>query len=131
MTSRTHIPQNSFSLVTIYFVPLHKFSSPYFAPTEMVVGAAAAACCCGHLPLSSRFRYFPVRAVNSREAESTSSESEALRLQKLVQLDEELRRGDDKVALSLARDFLGQPGGLQCFGAARQVLYQYSIGCVC
>ncbi|XP_078165765.1 uncharacterized protein LOC144560440 isoform X1 [Carex rostrata] len=88
----------------------------------MVVAAAAATCYCTHSPFfTSRFRSFTARAVNSRETESAFPENEAFRLRKLAQLDEELRRGDDKAALSLVRDLQGQPGGLQCFGAARQV----------
>lgn len=98
----------------------------------MVIAAAAAATCyCTNSPFfTSRFRSFTVRAVNSSEAETQFRENEALRLRNLAQLDEELRRGDDKAALSLVRDLQGQPGGLQCFGAARQVLYQYCTSCV-
>ncbi|KAJ1700124.1 hypothetical protein LUZ63_008636 [Rhynchospora breviuscula] len=87
----------------------------------MVVGAAAAVVCyCSHSHspfLLTRFRAVNVNAnANGRD---TQSESNWTRLQKLAQLDEELRRGDDKAALSLVRDLQGR--GLHCFGAARQV----------
>lgn len=39
----------------------------------------------------------------------------------LEQVDKELKKGDDRAALSLVKDLQGKPGGLRCFGAARQV----------
>lgn len=39
----------------------------------------------------------------------------------LEKVDEELTKGDEKAALSLVKDLQGKPGGLRCFGAARQV----------
>ncbi|KAJ0079714.1 hypothetical protein Patl1_22716 [Pistacia atlantica] len=36
-------------------------------------------------------------------------------------LDKELSKGDERSALALVKDFQGKPGGLRCFGAARQV----------
>ena len=39
----------------------------------------------------------------------------------LEKVDEELAKGDDKLALLLAKDLQGKPQGLRCFGAARQV----------
>ena len=43
------------------------------------------------------------------------------RWQVLEQVDRELAKGDDRTALSLVKDLQGKPGGLRCFGAARQV----------
>lgn len=39
----------------------------------------------------------------------------------LEQLDKELSKGDDRAALNLVKDLQGKPGGLRCFGAARQI----------
>nr|AAW65809.1 stress regulated protein isoform 1 [Solanum virginianum]AAW65810.1 stress regulated protein isoform 1 [Solanum virginianum] len=39
----------------------------------------------------------------------------------LEQVDKELMKGDERAALSLVKDLRGKPGGLRCFGAARQV----------
>lgn len=36
-------------------------------------------------------------------------------------VDKELARGEERAALSLVKGLQGQPGGLRCFGAARQV----------
>lgn len=43
------------------------------------------------------------------------------RQQTLEQVDKELAKGDERAALSLVKDLQGKPGGLRCFGAARQV----------
>ncbi|KAK7245049.1 hypothetical protein RIF29_39879 [Crotalaria pallida] len=43
------------------------------------------------------------------------------RQQVLEQVDKELTKGDDRAALALVKDSQGKPGGLSCFGAARQV----------
>ncbi|KAK4596135.1 hypothetical protein RGQ29_014260 [Quercus rubra] len=50
-----------------------------------------------------------------------SSEVVVSRGQVLEQVDKELAKGDDKAALSLVKHSQGKPGGLHCFGAARQV----------
>ncbi|KAL0005778.1 hypothetical protein SO802_013339 [Lithocarpus litseifolius] len=50
-----------------------------------------------------------------------SSEVVVSRVQVLEQVDKELAKGDDKAALSIVKHSQGKPGGLQCFGAARQV----------
>jgi hypothetical protein len=50
-----------------------------------------------------------------------SSEVAVSRRQALEQLDKKLAEGDEKAALSHAKDLQGKPGGLQFFGAARQV----------
>lgn len=42
-------------------------------------------------------------------------------MQALERVDEELRRGSERGALSIVRELQGKPGGLRCFGAARQV----------
>ncbi|KAI8027676.1 hypothetical protein LOK49_LG02G02027 [Camellia lanceoleosa] len=49
------------------------------------------------------------------------SEPAGLRWQVLEQVDKELSNGDERIALSLVKDLQGKPGGLRCFGAARQV----------
>ena len=41
----------------------------------------------------------------------------------LEQVDKELTKGDERAALSLVKDLQGKPGGLRCFGAARQVCF--------
>ncbi|KAJ6434347.1 hypothetical protein OIU84_017953 [Salix udensis] len=43
------------------------------------------------------------------------------RQQILEQVDKELSKGDERAALSLVKDLQGKPGGLRCFGAARQI----------
>ncbi|XP_042991864.1 uncharacterized protein LOC122318508 isoform X2 [Carya illinoinensis] len=50
-----------------------------------------------------------------------SSQVGVSRRQALEQLDKKLAEDDDRAALSLAKDLQGKPGGLQCFGGARQV----------
>lgn len=45
----------------------------------------------------------------------------SLRKQVLEKVDEELSGGNDRAALSLIKQSQAQPGGLRCFGAARQV----------
>lgn len=50
-----------------------------------------------------------------------TSEVGHLRLQLLEKVDEELRNGNERRALSLVKDLQGKSGGLRCFGAARQV----------
>uniref|UniRef100_A0A2N9FD39 Peptidase M41 domain-containing protein n=1 Tax=Fagus sylvatica TaxID=28930 RepID=A0A2N9FD39_FAGSY len=50
-----------------------------------------------------------------------SSEVVISRGQVLELVDKELAKGDDKAALSLVKQWQGKPGGLRCFGAARQV----------
>ncbi|XP_078435413.1 stress regulated protein [Wolffia australiana] len=44
-----------------------------------------------------------------------------LRVQVLEKVDEVLRSGDERGALTLVKDLQGKNGGLRCFGAARQV----------
>ncbi|WCJ43202.1 hypothetical protein M5689_023959 [Euphorbia peplus] len=52
---------------------------------------------------------------------SSSSSVGILRQHGLEQVDKELSKGDERSALSLIKDLQGKPGGLRCFGAARQV----------
>lgn len=52
---------------------------------------------------------------------NTASESRVLRKDVLEKLDKELEKGDERAALSIVRVSAGKPGGLRCFGAARQV----------
>lgn len=68
-----------------------------------------------------------------------SSNVEVSRQQVLEKVDRELAKGDDRAALSLVKDLQGKPGGLHCFGSARQVSLvlcplassQYSIFLFC
>lgn len=39
----------------------------------------------------------------------------------LAVVDEELRKGNERAALALVKDLQGKPGGLRCFGTARQI----------
>ncbi|XP_021669591.2 uncharacterized protein LOC110656911 isoform X2 [Hevea brasiliensis] len=64
-------------------------------------------------PLRTRFCSF--RIVSSSSSVGVS------RQQALEQVDKELAKGDERAALSLVKDLQGKPGGLRCFGAARQV----------
>ncbi|XWS42434.1 hypothetical protein CRYUN_Cryun16bG0013900 [Craigia yunnanensis] len=50
-----------------------------------------------------------------------SSEIGVSRRKVLEQVDKELSKGDERAAFSLVKDLQGKPGGLRCFGAARQV----------
>ncbi|PIN21720.1 hypothetical protein CDL12_05575 [Handroanthus impetiginosus] len=47
--------------------------------------------------------------------------SNGLRWQVLKQVEEELRKGNERVALDLVKDLQAKPGGLHCFGAACQI----------
>ncbi|RRT83418.1 hypothetical protein B296_00017738, partial [Ensete ventricosum] len=77
---------------------------------------------CYHGPLPLKLRLFTVRAVNSPEPAVDSIDSGSLRLQLLERVDEELKKGNERGALSLIKDTHGKPGGLRCFGTARQVI---------
>lgn len=67
--------------------------------------------------LSSR----PRMKVLSLSRIVSSSEVEVSKRRVLKQVDEELSKGDERAALALVKDLQGKPGGLRCFGAARQV----------
>lgn len=60
-----------------------------------------------------RLRFCSFRVVGSSVGVS--------RKQILEEVDKELSKGDERAALSLVKDLQGKPGGLRCFGAARQV----------
>ncbi|CAL9185800.1 unnamed protein product [Musa hybrid cultivar] len=76
---------------------------------------------CYHGPLPLKLRLLTVRAVNSPEPAVDSIDSGSLRLQLLERVDEELKKGNERGALSLINETHGKPGGLRCFGTARQV----------
>ncbi|KAG6701536.1 hypothetical protein I3842_08G169800 [Carya illinoinensis] len=57
-----------------------------------------------------------------------SSQVGVSRRQALEQLDKKLAEDDDRAALSLAKDLQGKPGGLRCFGGARQVSFDGGVG---
>ncbi|KAL7003015.1 hypothetical protein U1Q18_004174 [Sarracenia purpurea var. burkii] len=65
------------------------------------------------------------RMVGSRVV--SSSELAEARRQALEQVDLELSNGDERAALSLVKDLQGKPGGLRCFGAARQVSFNGGV----
>ncbi|XP_065851657.1 uncharacterized protein [Euphorbia lathyris] len=62
-------------------------------------------------------RSFSLKIVSS----SSSSSIGVSRQHGLEQVDKELSKGDERAALTLIKDLQGKPGGLRCFGAARQV----------
>lgn len=72
-----------------------------------------------------RLSVLTVRAVNPSESslDSLTLKSGGSRLQVLQQVDELLRKGNEREALSLVKDLQGKPGGLRCFGATRQVVH--------
>lgn len=73
------------------------------------------------LPSSfSRFKFL----LTSRIRCSGLSETRVLRKRVLDEVDEKLALGDERAALALVKGSLGKPGGLACFGAARQVIFQ-------
>lgn len=63
----------------------------------------------------------PRKRLNSFGVVAGSSEIALSRRQVLEQVDKELGKGDERAALSLVKELQGKPGGLRCFGAARQV----------
>ena len=54
------------------------------------------------------------------------SQVEVSRRKVLEQLDNNLTNGDERAALAIVKDLQGKPGGLRCFGAARQVRSLFS-----
>ncbi|PKH47687.1 hypothetical protein CRG98_050471 [Punica granatum] len=77
------------------------------------VGYVAGLWCCCRLRRSSTSRI--VSSSSSPEVGVSS------RRQVLDRVDKELMKGDERAALALVKDLQGKPGGLRCFGAARQV----------
>ncbi|KAL9994029.1 hypothetical protein Hdeb2414_s0958g00968261 [Helianthus debilis subsp. tardiflorus] len=66
---------------------------------------------------NSRYRIIHHKAASS----SSSADSVVVSGELLEQVDKELRKGDDRAALSLVKHSHSKPGGLKAFGAARQV----------
>ncbi|XP_030515217.1 uncharacterized protein LOC115728954 isoform X1 [Rhodamnia argentea] len=52
---------------------------------------------------------------------ASSSQVEFSRRQVLERVDEELAKGNERGALALVKESHGKPGGLRCFGSARQL----------
>ncbi|XP_058101650.1 uncharacterized protein LOC131245900 isoform X5 [Magnolia sinica] len=68
-----------------------------------------------------RLKSLKIRAVDAYE-------SVVLRSHVLERVDEELVKGNERAALSLVKDLQGKPGGLRCFGVARQVVFGGGVG---
>ncbi|KAJ4836669.1 hypothetical protein Tsubulata_030527 [Turnera subulata] len=77
------------------------------------MGVATAGCHYTGLLSLPRPRFGSFRVIGS----SVSLRKEEV----LERVDRELSKGDERAALSLVKDLQGKPGGLKCFGAARQV----------
>ncbi|KAF9605276.1 hypothetical protein IFM89_015892 [Coptis chinensis] len=60
-------------------------------------------------------------ACSSEPGVAGTSASGVSRLSVLEQVDKELVKGNEREALSLVKNLQGQPGGLRCFGAVRQL----------
>jgi hypothetical protein len=81
----------------------------YMRHSKILYGSPTTTCCCR---LQLRLPAFRIVC---------SSEVAVSWRQALEQLDKKLAEGDEKAALAHAKDLQGKPGGLQFFGAARQV----------
>lgn len=66
-------------------------------------------------------RNIVTRAAPSVPPPPPPSQVEFSRRQVLERVDEELAKGNERAALALVKDSQGKPGGLRCFGSARQV----------
>ncbi|XP_030466979.1 uncharacterized protein LOC115685964 [Syzygium oleosum] len=66
-------------------------------------------------------RTIVIRASSSAPPPPPPSQVEFSRRQVLERVDEELAKGNERAALALVKDSQGKPGGLRCFGSARQV----------
>ncbi|XP_019186207.1 PREDICTED: uncharacterized protein LOC109180941 [Ipomoea nil] len=74
------------------------------------------------------FRHHPRLGLCNSRIVCLSESGGGVRWQLLKRVDEELSKGDERAALSLVKDLQGKPGGLRCFGAARQIPQQlYSL----
>lgn len=73
------------------------------------------------------FGYYPRLGLCNSRIVCISGTGGGVRWQVLKKVDEELSKGDDRAALSLVKDLQGKPGGLRCFGAARQVRLPLNI----
>nr|GMD45315.1 A_TM021B04.11 protein [Ipomoea batatas] len=67
------------------------------------------------------FRHHPRLGLCNSRIMCLSESGGGERWQVLKRVDEELSKGDERAALSLVKDLQGKPGGLRCFGAARQI----------
>nr|GMD42137.1 A_TM021B04.11 protein [Ipomoea batatas] len=67
------------------------------------------------------FRHHPRLGLCNSRIVCLSESGGGERWQVLKRVDEELSKGDERAALSLVKDLQGKPGGLRCFGAARQI----------
>lgn len=74
---------------------------------------------CSNLHLKPRVS--TIKAVESTESIAKSFKPNDNRLQILERVDDDLKKGDERRALSLVKELQGMPGGLMCFGAAREV----------
>lgn len=78
--------------------------------------------CCNHGSfLHARPNILVIKAVEVTKSTAKSLETADGRLRFLQRVDDELRKRDERGALSLVKELQGVPGGLRCFGAARQV----------
>ncbi|KAF8017932.1 hypothetical protein BT93_H2982 [Corymbia citriodora subsp. variegata] len=59
---------------------------------------------------------------------SSASQVEFSRRQVLERVDEELAKGNERAAVALVKDSQGKPGGLRCFGSARQISFNGGVG---
>ncbi|KAK3418493.1 hypothetical protein EUGRSUZ_H04431 [Eucalyptus grandis] len=74
----------------------------------------------GSLSRDPRLKVPILRTIIVR-ASSSPPQVEFSRRQVLERVDEELAKGNERAALGLVKDSQGKPGGLRCFGSARQV----------
>ncbi|CAN8255716.1 unnamed protein product [Cochlearia groenlandica] len=71
---------------------------------------------------STNYTVWSIRMKITLRVICSSSETQfSTRKQALEKLDSNLSNGDERAALSLVKDLQGKPGGLRCFGSARQV----------
>lgn len=66
-------------------------------------------------------------SIRSSFVRCSSSDLQVSKKQVLDQVDKELTNGNDRAALTLVKDLQGKPGGLRCFGAARQVRHYVNM----
>lgn len=77
-----------------------------------------------------RPRILKVKSAKSTESIVNSVELVDRRLQILERVDDELKKGNERGALSLVKQLQEKPGGLRCFGAARQASYKLASCCL-
>ncbi|TVU20790.1 hypothetical protein EJB05_30386, partial [Eragrostis curvula] len=81
----------------------------------------APSCCFGFGHHAQHATVVRLRVPPARAADTSSAQSAARLRAVLEKVDEALSKGNDEAALSLVRGSQGNDGGLQAFGAARQV----------